>query len=147
MSIVVFTGHLGQDPELRYTPSGSAVLTLSVADTSYWRDAATKEMKSRTEWHRVVIYGERAERLAEKAKKGFLFEVQGELRYRKYENAKGETVNVAEIFASRTRILNSHTNSSNKPAEAPQQQHAAEDDRVPLPAYEDAASFDDDIPF
>ena len=54
---VILVGNLGQDPEVRYMPSGGAVANITLATSESWRDKATGEMKEQTEWHRVVLLG------------------------------------------------------------------------------------------
>ena len=54
---VILVGNLGQDPEVRYMPSGGAVANITLATSESWRDKATGEMKEQTEWHRVVLFG------------------------------------------------------------------------------------------
>ena len=57
---VILIGNLGQDPEARFTPQGTAVVNLSVATNESWKDQSG-EVQERTEWHRVVMYGRMAE--------------------------------------------------------------------------------------
>ena len=63
---VILIGNLGQDPEARFTPQGTAVTNLSLATNEAWKDQ-NGEMQDRTEWHRVVLYGRPAETAAESA--------------------------------------------------------------------------------
>ena len=56
VNMAVIMGHVGSDPEVRYTPSGSAVTNLSVATSESWKDKQNGEMQERTEWHRIVFY-------------------------------------------------------------------------------------------
>ena len=58
---VILVGNLGQDPEVRYLPSGGAVCSVTLATSESWRDKATGELKEQTEWHRVVLFGKLAE--------------------------------------------------------------------------------------
>jgi single-strand DNA-binding protein len=58
---VILVGNLGQDPEVRYMPSGGAVANFTLATSESWRDKQTGEMKEQTEWHRVVLFGKLAE--------------------------------------------------------------------------------------
>ncbi len=67
---VILIGNLGQDPEVRYTPNGSAVANLSMATSSAWRDKQSGEMQERTEWHRIVFFNRLAEIVGEYLKKG-----------------------------------------------------------------------------
>ena len=58
---VILVGTCGQDPELRYMPSGDAVCNLSLATSEQWTDKKTNEKKEKTEWHRVSLFGKVAE--------------------------------------------------------------------------------------
>ncbi|OJI27385.1 Single-stranded DNA-binding protein [Vibrio vulnificus] len=58
---VILVGNLGNDPEIRYMPSGGAVANITVATSETWRDKATGEPREKTEWHRVTLYGKLAE--------------------------------------------------------------------------------------
>lgn len=66
---VILIGNLGQDPEIRYMPNGGAVANLTLATSESWRDKQTGEMREKTEWHRVVIFGKLAEVAGEYLKK------------------------------------------------------------------------------
>lgn len=67
---VILIGNLGQDPEVRYMPSGGAVANITIATSETWRDKATGEQKEKTEWHRVTLYGKLAEVAGEYLRKG-----------------------------------------------------------------------------
>src|SRR6185295_10235805 len=86
---VTLIGHLGHDPELRYTSKGTAVLNLRMATSRRWRDRDSDEVKERTEWHRVVLFGKRAETLGEYAKKGTQLYVEGSLQTRDWTDRDG----------------------------------------------------------
>ena len=58
---VILVGHLGQDPDVRYIPNGSAVANLTLATSETWRDKQSGELRENTEWHRVVMFGKLAE--------------------------------------------------------------------------------------
>lgn len=79
----ILVGRIGQDPEIRYMPSGGAVANLTIATSESWRDKQTGEVKEQTEWHRVVVFGKLAEIVGEYVKKGF-----SDLRRRKAANTK-----------------------------------------------------------
>lgn len=66
---VILVGNLGRDPELRYTQSGQAVATFSIATTDRWRDKEGANQE-RTEWHRIVVWGKSAENCAQYLQKG-----------------------------------------------------------------------------
>ena len=84
---VILIGNLGQDPEARFTPQGTAVTNLSIATNESWKDQSG-ETQDRTEWHRVVMYGRMAETAAEYMKKGQMVYVEGRLTQ---ENGKIRT--------------------------------------------------------
>lgn len=86
---VQLIGNLGNDPEVRYMPSGGAVANLSIATTEKWKDKATGEPKEQTEWHRVVIFGKLAEIAGEYLRKGSKVFIEGGLRTRKWTDQQG----------------------------------------------------------
>ena len=81
---VIIVGNLGQDPEARFTPQGTAVTNLSVATNESWKNQSG-EIQDRTEWHRVVIYGKMAETASEYMKKGQMVYVEGRLQTNEWE--------------------------------------------------------------
>lgn len=87
---VILVGNLGQDPEVRYIPNGSAVATLSLATSESWRDKQSGEQKEVTEWHRVVIFGKLAEIAGEYLRKGSQVYIEGQLRTRKWTDQSGQ---------------------------------------------------------
>ena len=82
---VLLIGHLGADPESRFTTSGSAVTNFTIATNESWR-SAEGDTKEKTEWHRVVLFGKMAETAAEYMKKGQLVFVEGRLQTRSWED-------------------------------------------------------------
>lgn len=104
---VTITGNLGQDPELRFTPSGKAVATISVGDTprrlnrdtNQWEDAGD------TLWLRCSIWGDPAETLAEHGRKGQRVTVVGRLKSRTWETKEGEKRTVVECDADTVAIV------------------------------------------
>jgi len=82
---VLLIGHLGSDPESRFTTSGSAVTNFNLATNESWQ-SADGETKDKTEWHRVVIFGKMAETAAEYLKKGQLIYIEGRLQTRSWED-------------------------------------------------------------
>ncbi|HHB6618904.1 single-stranded DNA-binding protein, partial [Klebsiella pneumoniae] len=67
---VILVGYLGQDPEVRYLPSGGAVANFTLATSETWRDKQDGQMRENTEWHRVVVFGKLAEVAGEYLRKG-----------------------------------------------------------------------------
>jgi single-strand DNA-binding protein len=99
---VMLLGNLGADPELRMTPSGSAVLKVRLATSETYLDR-NKQRQERTEWHRVTIWGRRAEALSRILSKGSRIFVEGGLRTSSYEDRDGNKRYTTEIVA--TNIL------------------------------------------
>jgi single-strand DNA-binding protein len=81
---VILLGHIGADPDLRYTASGAPVLNLRLATNETYVDRS-REVQVRTDWHQVVIWGARAEGLAKVLAKGACILVEGSLRTSSYE--------------------------------------------------------------
>jgi single-strand DNA-binding protein len=132
---VILLGNLGQDPEVRYTQSGDAVVNLSVATTEKWKDKATGQVKENTEWHKVGIFGKPAEVAAQYLKKGSQIYVEGRLKYKKYTDKNGiEKVN-AEIISEDFKMLGSKSESGSSSKSSKQVAHSQLDD------------MNDDIPF
>ncbi len=113
---VVLVGNLGRDPELFHTQSGQAVARLSVATNEIWMKDG--ERQRRTEWHRVVVWGPRAERLAEQLGKGNLVYVEGRLRTRGFTGADSTEQVRTEIHAQRVMSLRSRVQAAPVSADA-----------------------------
>ena len=86
---VILIGNLGKDPEVRSMQNGGKVANLSIATSESWRDKATGEKKEKTEWHRVVIFGNLAEIAEKYLKKGSKVYVSGSLQTRKWTDQSG----------------------------------------------------------
>lgn len=94
---VIIVGNLGKDPECRYSQNGSAITNFSVATSETWKDKSSGEERSRTEWHRIVIFGKLAEVAAEYLQKGSQVYLEGELHTRKWVNQQGQDQYTTEI--------------------------------------------------
>lgn len=97
---VIIMGTLGQDPEVKYTPSGAAVCNLSVATSEQWKDKQTGEKKEQTEWHRIVLFGKVAEIAGEYLRKGSQAYFEGRLRTRKWTDQAGVEKYTTEIVVN-----------------------------------------------
>lgn len=97
-------GNLGGDPEMRYTPSGAAVTTMSVAANRNYKDR-DGEWQSETEWFRVVCWNETAERSAEYLRKGDKVYVEGRMQTRQWEDQQGNKRYTTELIANRVTSL------------------------------------------
>ena len=99
-SKVMIIGNLGRDPEMRYTPNGRPVTEFSVAVTHSSRDQQTGEWADEaTDWFRVTVWGDRAERTAEQFRKGNRVFVEGRFRTREFERKDGTKGISLEITA------------------------------------------------
>ncbi len=105
---VTLIGNLGADPEVRSTTSGARVATLSLATSRQWTSAAG-ERQEKTEWHRVVLWNNKASGLADLAekymKKGDKLYVEGQIEYRTWEDREGNTRYTTEIRAREVIML------------------------------------------
>ena len=97
---VILIGNLGNDPEVRFTPNGSAVANLSLATSESWRDQNTQQMQERTEWHRVVIFGKLAEIAQQYLRKGSKVYIEGSLRTNKWQDQQGQDRYTTEVVVS-----------------------------------------------
>lgn len=95
---VILLGNVGQDPEIRYMPSGGAVCNVTLATSETWNDKQTGEKKERTEWHRVVFMGKLAEIVGEYVTKGTKLYVEGKLQTRKWQDQSGQEKYTTEIL-------------------------------------------------
>ncbi len=137
---VIIVGNLGQDPETRYMPSGSAVTNFTVATNESWKDKQTGEQKDRTEWHRVAMFGRLAEVAAEYLRKGSQVYIEGKLRTRKWPDRDGKDRYTTEIIADEMQMLGGRGGGGS----APMSTDSAPASAPPQPPADD---FDDDIPF
>ena len=101
---VILVGNLGKDPELRYTPSGQAVATFSLATNRKWKDKEG-QMQDQTEWHNIVAWGRQAEIAKEYLKKGSPLFVEGRIQYRTYNDREGNKRFITEIVAQSVQML------------------------------------------
>lgn len=87
---VMLVGNLGADPKVSNTSNGSKIVNLSVATSDTWKDKLSGERKSRTEWHRVVIFNPQLADIADRyLRKGSKVYVEGQLQTRKWEDQGG----------------------------------------------------------
>ena len=96
---VMIIGNLGSDPEMRYTPNGRAVTQFNVAVNQSTKNQQTGEWVEETDWFRVSVWGDRAERMAEKLRKGNQVFVEGRFKTRQFEGRDGQKRTSLEITA------------------------------------------------
>ena len=140
---VIIVGNVGQDPETRYMPSGSAVTNLTVATNESWKDKQSGEQKERTEWHRVAMFGRLAEIAAEYLKKGSQVYIEGKLRTRKWQDKSGSERYTTEVIADEMQMLGGGRSSGGGSSSM-----GGSEPSGPAPGPSgDEGEFDDDIPF
>ena len=100
---VILVGRLGRDPELRYTPSGTAVANFSLATDERW--SSNGETQSRTEWHNIVVWSKLAEICNQYLTKGRLVFIEGRLQTRDWEDKDGNKRRTTEIVATDMKML------------------------------------------
>ncbi|EIJ42430.1 single stranded DNA-binding protein [Beggiatoa alba B18LD] len=172
---VILVGRLGNDPEVRYSASGSAMANISLATSEQWKDKQSGQKQEKTEWHRVVFFERLAEIVGEYLRKGSLIYVEGKLQTRKWQDNNGQERYTTEIVAREMTMLGSNNrnnegysadygqgqgnNSNYAPPPPPAMQSntppranpAPATNRTPQPAATNnnppPSDFDDDIPF
>ena len=87
---VILVGNLGQKPEMRYTATQSAVANISIATTESWKDKESGENRDKTEWHRVVFFGNLAEIAEKYLDKGSSVYIEGKIQTRKWQDQNGQ---------------------------------------------------------
>ena len=127
---VILVGNLGQDPEGRFTPQGTAVTNLSVATNESWKNQSG-ELQDRTEWHRVVMYGKMAETANEYMHKGQMVYIEGRLQTNEWEDQNQNKRKTTEIKCDNFTMLgrrgDKNTQSGNR-SEKPEK----DDDDLPF---------------
>jgi single-strand DNA-binding protein len=151
---VILVGNLGNDPEVRYSQSGSAMTTISVATSESWKDKQSGEMQERTEWHRVKFFGRLAEIAGEYLRKGSQVYIEGKLRTDKYTDKNGVERYTTDVIADEMQMLGSRGGDSAGGGERSSRgsgmgggQRSAPAASSPPPSRNDDPFPDDDIPF
>ena len=101
---VMLIGHLGRDPEMRYTPSGRPVTTFSVASSRSWK-TADGDTRSETEWFNIVAWGSLAEICNQYLQKGQQVYIEGRLQTRRWEDDEGNKRSTTEVVAREMIML------------------------------------------
>ena len=149
---VILIGNIGKDPEIRYMPSGDAMVNLTLATTDNWKDK-NGEKQERTEWHRVAIFGKLAEIAGQYLKKGSQVYFEGSLKTRKWTNKEGQDQYTTEIIADKMQMLggrggSASMDSDSQPESRPSRPSApAQNTSQPKSGGNSFEDMDDDIPF
>jgi len=123
---VMIIGHLGKDPEMRYTPSGRPVTTFNVATSRTW-NTSEGERRTETEWFNVVTWGSLAEICNQYLVKGRQVYVEGRLQSRNWEDSDGNRHTSIEIVANEMIMLGDRRPSDEQPDET-----EADEDEFPF---------------
>jgi single-strand DNA-binding protein len=103
---VMLIGRLGRDPEIRYTQSGNAVASFSIATSEYWRDKQGQRQE-KTEWHDIVAWDRLADQAQSYLKKGSMVYIEGKLQTRSWDDQQGQKKYRTEVVANQMRFLDS----------------------------------------
>src|SRR5216117_1883282 len=136
-------GHLGKDPEIRYTADGSPVANFSLATNEFWTDK-NGTRQERTEWHNIVAWTKLADLSKRYLAKGRQVYVEGRIRTREWDDRDGNKRRTTEIIASQMVMLGSRHEGmeAGAPTAAPVSRGVPESE----PAFNDPGITDDDIP-
>ena len=132
---VILVGNLGRDAELRFTPGGQPVATITMATTETWNDKQGNRQEQ-TEWHRVILWGKAAEALQQYLVKGKQIYVEGKLQTRQWEDKDGNKRYTTEIRADRITLLGGggggRRQDDEEPVRATEPQQQIDDDDIPF---------------
>lgn len=134
---VLLIGGLGKDPEIRYTASGTAVASFSVATTERYKNKSG-EWEDKTEWHNAVLWGKMAELAGEHLAKGKQIYLEGRLQTRKWQDKDGRDRYTTEVVGERMQFLS--------PKSSGGQQQGGGRTQDPQ-GYDEPPFNSDDIPF
>ncbi|MEE3202545.1 MAG: single-stranded DNA-binding protein [Acidobacteriota bacterium] len=144
---VLLLGRLGQDIELRYTPNGDAVGNCNMATSETWKDKSSGERKEKTEWHRLVIWGRRAEGLKDYLLKGTQIYVEGRLQTRQWEAKDGGKRSTTEIRVDNIEFVGGGRGASDRPTPSNTSGNHDEPSGAQGSSVPPQELTDDDIPF
>lgn len=141
---VILLGNIGSDPEARKTTHGTTILSLRLATTETYRERDTKTRKERTEWHKVVVFGQSADNLSKFLAKGDRILVEGKLRTRSYQAKAGHKVYVVEVVSDNILLQGSKKfeEKRNGGRREKEEEKTTSEDEDPFNGADD-----DDVPF
>lgn len=105
MNKIIIIGNLGRDPELNYTPSGTAMTKFSLADSRRWRDKQSGEQREETTWFNVVAWNQLAETCNQYLHKGSKVFIEGRMSSRKYTDKDGNERTAWDVTALDMQML------------------------------------------
>lgn len=113
MNKVIIMGTLGNDPELKYTASGQAVCNFSVATSENYKDKSGNK-QTKTEWHKIVVWGATAENCNKHLHKGSKVLLEGSLQTRSWEDSNGAKRYTTEVVAKTVQFLGKSSGGGSK---------------------------------
>ena len=151
---VILVGHLGKDPDTKYTQGGMAITRISIATSSSYKEQGG-DVQELTDWHRGVFFGKLAEIAKEYLHKRSQVYIEGEIRYEKYTDREGIEKYSTEIFANQMQMLGNNSRDDNRQPTSTYRQRTVnqQNNHQQKPSYQQSntsaeAEFDDnDIPF
>jgi single-strand DNA-binding protein len=145
---VQIIGHVGKDVEMRYSASGDAMATFSLATTEKYKDKATGNQVENTEWHSITAFRRLAEVIGEYVKKGDLLYVEGQLQTRKYQDKKtGQDRYSTSIVAAQMKMLGNKSSPSQSAQPSNYSRGASAKPNANQADHDGLADMEDDIPF
>lgn len=144
---VILIGHLGKDPEMRYTAAGAPIANFSLATSESWKDKQSGEKTDKTEWHNIVMFDKVAEIAGQYLKKGSLVYLEGKLQTEKWTDKEGHERYTTKIIANQMTMLGGKAEGEKPTANAPRQSYTPPPQRRDVPPPAAKADFDDDVPF
>jgi single-strand DNA-binding protein len=138
-----FIGRLGNDPELKFLPTGDAVVNISIAVSEKWKDKQGQKQE-KTEWIRCTAFKRQAEVIGEYLKKGSLVHITGKFTTRKWDNKEGVTQYSTEIVIQGMQMLDSRSDNQGGQSSAPSQEPEPQVQKVDN-SFDEGAELD--IPF
>lgn len=139
----IIVGHLGNDPETRYSQNGDAITSISVATSEQWKDKSTGEKQERTEWHRITFFGKLAEIAGEYLRKGSQVYIEGRIQTDKYTDKDGIERYTTKIIANEMQMLGGRPDGGQRGSDRGGQRSERS---APSP-HQDSAFDIDEIPF
>ncbi len=144
---VMLIGRLGKDPEIRYTPDGSAVANFSLATSEVWTDKSGTRQE-RTEWHNIVAWTRLADLAKRYLAKGRQVYIEGRIRTREYDDKDGNKRRITEIIANQMVLLGSRPEGMEAGGAPPQRSASGPEPGLSSTSgNSDVEITDDDIPF
>jgi len=138
---VMLIGNLGKDPEVRYTASGQAVASFSLATSERYKNKQSGEWEEKTEWHNITLWGKQAEVAGEYLSKGKTVYIEGRLQTRKWQDKSGNDRYTTEIVGERMQMLGGKGDGGSRRTPDTSSESTGGG------TYEEPPFQDDDIPF